>query len=64
VPAARHDEDRHDGAGDQALARRANLAERTAELATIRILVDPDLNVTCAGGGSMLVVPDGHGGLR
>ena len=32
--------------------------------ATIEMLVDHGVTVTCAGGGGIPVVPDGHGGLR
>jgi carbamate kinase len=37
---------------------------RILELATIQMLVDHGITVTCAGGGGIPVVPDGVGGLR
>lgn len=37
---------------------------RIVELATLRLLVDHGVTVTCAGGGGIPVVPDGLGGLR
>lgn len=37
---------------------------RIVELATIRLLVDHGVTVTCVGGGGIPVVPDGLGGLR
>jgi carbamate kinase len=38
--------------------------KRIVEIQTIRILVDHDVTVTCAGGGGIPVAPDGLGGLR
>jgi carbamate kinase len=38
--------------------------KRIVELETIRLLVDHDVTVTCAGGGGIPVVPYGVGGLR
>ena len=38
--------------------------QRIVELATIQMLVDHGVTVTCAGGGGIPVVPDGRGGLR
>jgi carbamate kinase len=38
--------------------------QRIVELATIRLLVEHEVTVTCVGGGGIPVVPDGHGGLR
>jgi carbamate kinase len=38
--------------------------QRIVEIDTIRLLVEHDVTVTCAGGGGIPVVPDGTGGLR